>query len=254
MKKSFKVIALFALVLCLMFQTVGFASTSSASQNIVFQGTVTYVHNSDLGQYHCMITLDEPTNFNYLDYNGDLSTAKGVKRLQVDYGDYDSKYDNQRVIIRNYDSIIQGTNRFVAGDYTFKGAQMELASGSNNYEIKVIVNGKTLALDQPPVVKDNRTLVPVRAIFESLGCVVEWDGASGKVSARRDNLVIGLFVNEKMIVVNDMNNFVNDNFIETDIAPIAVNNRVLVPVRVIAESLGCEVTWDAAAKAVIITQ
>ena len=42
--------------------------------------------------------------------------------------------------------------------------------------------------------------------------------------------------------------------IETDIAPISINNRVLVPVRVIAKSLGCEVTWDAAAKAVIITQ
>ena len=41
---------------------------------------------------------------------------------------------------------------------------------------------------------------------------------------------------------------------ETDVAPISMNNRVLVPVRVIAESLGCNVTWNAATKTVVITQ
>ena len=252
MKKSFKVIALLSLVLCLMLQTVGFASTSSASQNIMFKGTVTYVQNPVMGQYHCMITLDEPTNFNYLDYNGEYSSAKSVKQLQVYYGEYDPKYDNQKVVIKKYSAIMQGSNNFTLGDYAFVDAQMELASGNN--AIKVTVNGKELAFDQPPVVVNNRTLVPVRAVFESLGCVVEWDGASGKVSARRDNIVIGLFVNHKMIVVNDMNNFVNDNMFETDVAPISMNNRVLVPVRVIAESLGCNVTWNAATKTVVITQ
>ena len=253
MKKNLKVISLIVVILCLMLNTLGFASTSSSSQNVIFKGTVQFFQNPVMGEYHCIITLDEPTDFNYLDYNGAYSHAKSVKELQVYYGKYDAKFDNQKVVITKYDSIMQGQNNFFARDYAFQGAEMELASGGTD-EIKVIVNGKQLKFDQPPVVINNRTLVPVRAIFESLGCIVEWDGRENKVSDRRDNMVIGLYVGEKMIIVNDMNNFVNDNVFETDIAPIALNNRVLVPARVIAESLGCDVQWNQATKTVVITQ
>ena len=37
------------------------------------------------------------------------------------------------------------------------------------------VNGKEITLDTPSVIKDGRTLVPVRFISESLGKDVEWD-------------------------------------------------------------------------------
>lgn len=38
--------------------------------------------------------------------------------------------------------------------------------------IKVVVNNKQVNFDAPPTVKDGRTLVPLRAIFESLNATV----------------------------------------------------------------------------------
>lgn len=43
---------------------------------------------------------------------------------------------------------------------------------------RVIHNGQTLAFDVPPTIENGRTLVPLRAIFESLGAEVKWDGAT----------------------------------------------------------------------------
>ena len=36
-------------------------------------------------------------------------------------------------------------------------------------DIQVFVNGQYLSTDQPPVIQDGRTMVPLRAIFEALG-------------------------------------------------------------------------------------
>ena len=43
-------------------------------------------------------------------------------------------------------------------------------------QVTVIVKGETVMFDQPPVIIDGRTLVPVRYVAEKLGCTVEWDG------------------------------------------------------------------------------
>ncbi len=40
--------------------------------------------------------------------------------------------------------------------------------------IKVILDGKTLEFDVQPQIIDERTLVPMRVIFEALGADVEW--------------------------------------------------------------------------------
>ena len=41
--------------------------------------------------------------------------------------------------------------------------------------------------------------------------------------------------------------------IDLDVAPTAMNNRTLVPVRAIAESFNCTVDWDQTSQTVIIT-
>ncbi|MCL6561102.1 MAG: copper amine oxidase N-terminal domain-containing protein, partial [Firmicutes bacterium] len=48
--------------------------------------------------------------------------------------------------------------------------------------------------------------------------------------------------------------YVNGNEVKSDVPPVKQENRVLVPVRFIAEALGCDVQWDEAKNAVIITR
>ena len=38
--------------------------------------------------------------------------------------------------------------------------------------------------------------------------------------------------------------YINDVRLETDVPPIIINDRTLVPIRVISEYFGCEVFWD----------
>jgi transcriptional regulator with XRE-family HTH domain len=43
---------------------------------------------------------------------------------------------------------------------------------------QVILDGRNLTFDVPPTIENDRTLVPLRAIFEALGADVQWDGAT----------------------------------------------------------------------------
>ena len=56
--------------------------------------------------------------------------------------------------------------------------------------IKVKVNGNPVVFDQPPVIINNRTLVPLRAIFEAQGAQVNWDGATRTVKATKGSTTI----------------------------------------------------------------
>lgn len=111
--------------------------------------------------------------------------------------------------------------------------------------IKVSVDGDYLSFDQPPVLANERTLVPFRAIFEKLGASVDWNGETQTVTAVKGETEITLKIGESAIYVNGEKK-------QLDVASQIVNDRTLVPVRAISESLDCEVGWDGDTKTVII--
>lgn len=68
--------------------------------------------------------------------------------------------------------------------------------------IKVILDGKTLEFDVQPQIIDERTLVPMRVIFEALGAEVEWEEETQTINARRsdtDLFYISMRVGDKTI-------------------------------------------------------
>ena len=111
--------------------------------------------------------------------------------------------------------------------------------------ILVLLNGESITFDQPPIIIDGRTLVPLRAIFEALGATVEWDGNTQTVTATRDNTVI-------KITIGDNKLYVNNNVTVLDVPAQIVNDRTLVPVRAVSEAFGCNVDWDGNTKTVSI--
>lgn len=48
-------------------------------------------------------------------------------------------------------------------------------------KIKIYINGRIIATDTDPVIINDRTMVPIRVISESLGMDVNWDGTSRSV-------------------------------------------------------------------------
>ena len=113
-------------------------------------------------------------------------------------------------------------------------------------DIIVTIDGEQLQTDQAPIIQTGRTLVPLRSIFEALGAEVTWYQASGSIYCYRNDASISL-------TVNDHYAYINGSQVYIDQPPIIVNNRTLVPVRVVSEALGATVVWDNADRTVTIT-
>lgn len=112
--------------------------------------------------------------------------------------------------------------------------------------IRVYLNNWQLDFDVQPAMINNRTLVPMRVIFESLGASVSWNDATRTITAIRYNLTVRTTIGDKNILVNGIPK-------EMDVAPVITGNRTLVPIRFISEAFGCDVRWDNATRIVYIT-
>jgi hypothetical protein len=114
-------------------------------------------------------------------------------------------------------------------------------------DISVVVNGKEVYFpDQVPYInKDNRTMVPVRFVSESLGAKVNWDNDNRMVIIERDNTIVKLKIGEN-------NADVNGKTISFDTSAVLQNDRTMVPVRFISEALGAKVGWNQETKTVEI--
>ena len=113
-------------------------------------------------------------------------------------------------------------------------------------EVTVFVDGKQLAFDQPPVIENGRTLVPVRLIAEKLGADVTWDDATRTATITKGNDVITMAIDNNIITKNGFE-------IEIDQPPVIRGSRTLIPARALAESLECKVDWDGDAYRVDVT-
>lgn len=88
---------------------------------------------------------------------------------------------------------------------------------------------------------NSRTMVPLRKIFELLGATVEWDNDTRTAFATKENTSIKLQIDNQIAEV--IENGVSRK-IELDSKPILINDRTMVPLRFISESLGKQVAWD----------
>lgn len=111
--------------------------------------------------------------------------------------------------------------------------------------ITVTLNGDKIEFDVQPQLIDNRTMVPLRKIFEAMGAVVDWDDNTQTVTATKDS--------ERVIAtINNKNVYISGETKILDVPPMVVNDRTLVPVRFVAESFGANVDWVDNTQTVVI--
>lgn len=111
--------------------------------------------------------------------------------------------------------------------------------------ISVELDGEALVFDVEPVIINDRTMVPLRVIFEALGAVVNWDDETKTVSAFKEETSVVLQIGTPTL-------FVGNEAVELDVAAQIVNDRTLIPLRAVSEAFGCKVDWDGAEKKVMI--
>jgi hypothetical protein len=116
-----------------------------------------------------------------------------------------------------------------------------LQIGNNN----AIVNGTALKLDTPPVIKNSRTLVPVRFIAEAFGASVSWNPVFRLIFITIGKKEIILQVGVKYASINNQK-------LTIDAPPQIIKGHTMVPLRFIAEAFGASVTWDNATRSITI--
>ncbi len=110
------------------------------------------------------------------------------------------------------------------------------AAYAEGEDVKLIKDGVQLYTERPPVIVNSRTLVPMRAIFESYGAEVNWYDGTEIVTA-----VLGETEVTLQIGSNEMT--VNDYVIELEAAPEIIDDKTMVPVRAVSEAFGSTVEW-----------
>lgn len=105
------------------------------------------------------------------------------------------------------------------------------------------VNGQSFNMDTSPILLENRFLLPVRYVAEPLGAAAAWDQQEQKVTVTLDNTVIELWVDQNVARINGVNTMIDPN--NPNVKPVIVPpGRTMLPLRFLAETLGCEVVWD----------
>lgn len=104
----------------------------------------------------------------------------------------------------------------------------------------LISDGVVSQKDAAPVIRNNRTLVPIRFITEALGGEVKWNEAAKEVILVIDGKEIRMRIGETLE--------------KYGVAPMIIDGRTYVPVRFVADELHAAVVWNEAAKTVTITK
>lgn len=117
--------------------------------------------------------------------------------------------------------------------------------------VKLWINGSYVVPDVPPFIENDRTMVPIRIISETLGFKVLWEPGEQKIiiyapgNEETDNAL--------MLRIGDTNAYPSvNNIVPLDVAPKIVNDRTFVPIRAIAELFNLKVDWDNENRTVII--
>ena len=111
--------------------------------------------------------------------------------------------------------------------------------------ISVTIDGRLINLaDQNPTVVDGRTLVPVRGVFEELGFTVVWDAATSRVTLTGSHIIV---------IEIGSNVFLNNGTENTlDVPAQTIGGRTMLPLRLVLESVGYSLEWDASTQTVLI--
>ena len=120
-----------------------------------------------------------------------------------------------------------------------------LLSVARDDGITVLLDNKPVIFDVKPIIKDERTLVPVRAIFEALGAEVFWEADTRTVIAKKENITIKIQIDS-----NEM--YVNSEIRILDVPASIMDGRTLIPLRAVSEAFECSVSWDGETQTVFI--
>lgn len=111
-------------------------------------------------------------------------------------------------------------------------------SASFGVEVRVSLklNDHYIESDEPNILITDTTYLVARSLVNALGYAIEWNNEERKVTIVTDEKSIEFIVDENLL-------YVNGSVVEIDKKPFIRNGRTYLPLRVVAEHLGCTIEF-----------
>ena len=138
--------------------------------------------------------------------------------------------------------IITTVGGEMVSEPTEGGVVLQLTIDQAQYKI----NGQTKTNDVAPIIKDGRTVLPIKLVAATLGAEVSWDQAAQAVTIQSEDTTIVLTIGKTTASVDG-------EAVELAVPAFIENGRTYLPVRFVSEYLGANVAWDDATRTVTIT-
>lgn len=113
---------------------------------------------------------------------------------------------------------------------------------------KMVINGVELSMDVAPYAANDRTYLPIRYVAKAVGVTddnIMWNQADQSAVLVKGDRIIKLTLGSQQMLVNGVP-------MTMDVAPEVKSERIMLPIRAVAQALGCTVEWDAATQTVTV--
>ncbi len=117
--------------------------------------------------------------------------------------------------------------------------------------IKIMINNQELYTADNPVIVEGRTMLPLRAIGEAMGCEVIWVSGTQTANLKNESTIVSMQIGNTNITRVKRTNQ-EQKLLQTDVPPMLINDRTYIPVRAFAEALNAVVGWDQNTNTVMI--
>lgn len=193
-------------------------TTDSIITNYEYYNNIKYYRYEKAYTAHAYGYYDQPF------YKTVFVTAKNGKFYLIEYG-RSTDANNFRDVSAVLDSI-------------------SFASG----EIKIEIDGERIYPDSNPMIVEERTLVPIRAVAEKMGYTVSWDGDTQTVTMTDGYTNLDFQIENYTALKNGYKE------IPLDVPPVIFDDRTYLPLRAVAEAMNADVNWDGDTRTVQIWQ
>lgn len=191
-----------------------------------------------------------------IDYNKNKSYDILSLTTRGEVEEYNCKVDGDYIVFDTdtcTDYVVVKSDGYNSNSNTNNNNSSDLINGYEKNKVMILtidnkvmqLYGNTHVNDVAPIIKNSRTMLPIRIVAENLGASVSWNNTLRKVTIEKSGTYIEIFIDSAYAKVNG-------NVVILDSPAFIQNDRTYLPVRFIAENLGAEVIWNDYSRDVII--
>lgn len=214
------------------FLSSGTSNNKTGTQSVVFeiQGDENLKIEGQVNGKCRQTDKDMYSDFRLRVHAGDATGANVFLNLLLEGDSQAAAEQNLQINI----PVLTGTNSVNLENYLKKSRG-----------ISVLVDGLPVHFDVEPFIKDDRTVVPLRNLAETLGCEVTWT-EPGRIVLNREDISITMYIDNPVYTAGGVEKTL-------DVPPFIKDGRTLVPLRFIAEEFNCQVKYEENTKTVFIS-